>query len=164
MRVTNTGAAMVASVLMLGCGSSQPTAHTKAPCPAGQSLVTGHFHGAYCVPSARARLATICVETRYELTGIIDRTLRDPQPAAVQNELETAARESAATMQSAMRALGSSGENVSEQLAALAKHRSGMLAYGREVHRARDVSQEFSRWFRSFVDSDVGCQRGSISG
>jgi hypothetical protein len=155
---------MIASALLLGCGSSQPTAHAKAPCPAGQSLVAGHFHGEYCVPSARARLATICVETRYELTGIIDRTLRDPQPAAVQNELETAARESAATMQSAMRALRSSGENVSEQLAALAKHRSRMLAFGREVHHARDVSQDFGRWFRTLADSDVGCQRGSING
>jgi len=151
------GTAALAAALLAACGSSQPTTHSKAPCPTGQALVAGHFHGEYCVPSAGARIAAICFETRYELTGIIDRTLRNPQPGALQGEFESAARESAATMQGAIRALRSSGENASKQLSALANHRSGMLAYGTEVHRERNVVQNFGRWLRSLYANDLAC-------
>ena len=90
--------------------------------------------------------------------------LSNPQPAALQNELVSAARESVTTMGRAIQALSSSGENASEDLATLARYRSRMLAYASEVSRARDVSQNWGRWFKSLVRRDGGCQRRSISG
>ena len=38
------------SALLLGCGSSSHTTAQTARCPAGKTLISGHFHFYGCVP------------------------------------------------------------------------------------------------------------------
>ena len=60
------------SALLLGCGSSSHTTAQTARCPAGKTLISGHFHFYGCVPSQEARVLFICNEGGYELAGILD--------------------------------------------------------------------------------------------
>jgi hypothetical protein len=155
-RLSTFGSAVIACALLLGCGSSpHPTAQTKAPCPAAETLIEGHFHYRACVPLAMARVAFVCAETGYELEVILKEIT--PQPGAIQSEFEKVARESAATMGASMAALRATGEDATPELNALSQHRSHMLSFVGEVQRARNVSEAFVRWFKPLITRDRGC-------
>jgi hypothetical protein len=101
----------------------------------------------------------VCQETQYELNVVINTTLGDPQPAALQSEFERAARESAAILSRTMSALSSTHESEGPvDLAWVMRHRTRLLAYAREVSRAHGVRDSFGRWFRPLTTSDLGCQ------
>ena len=150
---------VLASVGVLGCGSSQPVAQAPSSCANGQTLVSGHFRGQACVRSADAATAKVCAETQYELDVIERSNLRDPQPGALQSEFEQTARESATILANAAATLKATHESISPvDIKWLARHRAWLLAYAIRVQSAHRVDQNFGTWFRPLVTHDLACQ------
>jgi hypothetical protein len=82
MRAVRLAGAATGCPLLAACGGSHSTVRAGTRCPSGQTLIVGHFDCQACVPSATARVSTVCAELRYELETIFRHNFV-PQPDAL---------------------------------------------------------------------------------
>jgi hypothetical protein len=157
--------------LLSGCGGSShttaengqleglPPATSAAAtrCPGGQTLIRGHFHFEGCARSQTAHAALLCAETDYELETIVNQTLRDPQPTQLRHDLLRAASESIGVLKRTATELRASGENAEVELASLARHRAGLVAYLAKVRRTH-VAQNLVASYKALLGRAQGCE------